>query len=55
MIVVTCCLFHQAAVADDIGKHVEELLGYLGVCVRVDYPGALLCVQQVATSSQPLG
>ncbi len=35
------------ALADDIGRHVEELLTYLSITVRVDPSGSLLCVQQV--------
>ena len=37
----------QVALADDVGKSVEELLGYLGITVKVDPSGSLLCVQQV--------
>ena len=37
----------EFALASDVGKHVEELLGLLGVSVRVDPSGSLLCVQQV--------
>ena len=37
----------QVALADDVRRHVEELMGYLVITVRADTPGALLCVQQV--------
>ena len=39
---------YQVALADDVGKSVEELLGYLGITVKVDPSGSLLCVQQVS-------
>lgn len=41
-------LLPQVALADDIGKHVEELLIYLNLTVKVDSSGSLLCVQQVS-------
>ena len=37
----------KAALADDVGKHVEEILGYINYTVKVDPSGGLLCVQQV--------
>jgi len=37
----------EVALADDVGKSVEELLGYLGITVKVDPSGSLLCVQQL--------
>ncbi|KAL5499651.1 hypothetical protein EMCRGX_G011104 [Ephydatia muelleri] len=37
----------EFALASDVGKHVEELLGLLAVSVRVDPSGSLLCVQQL--------
>ena len=39
----------QAALADDVGKHVEEILGYIHYTVKVDPSGGLLCVQQVCS------
>ena len=39
----------KAALADDVGKHVEEILGYIHHTVKVDPSGGLLCVQQVAS------
>ncbi len=39
----------KAALADDVGKQVEEILGYIHHTVKVDPSGGLLCVQQVAT------
>lgn len=32
---------------DDIGKHIEEILGYISYSVKVDPAGGILCVQQV--------
>ena len=40
----------KAALADDVGKHVEEILGYIHYTVKVDPSGGLLCVQQVQCS-----
>lgn len=37
----------QGALADDVGKHVEEILGYIQYTIKVDPSGGLLCVQQV--------
>lgn len=37
----------QVALANDIGKYVEEILVYLSYTVKIDSSGALLCVQQV--------
>ena len=37
----------KAALADDVGKHVEEILGYIRHTIKVDPSGGLLCVQQV--------
>lgn len=37
----------EFALASDVGKHVEELLGLLAVSVQVDPSGSLLCVQQL--------
>lgn len=44
----TLLWWYQVALADDVGKSVEELLGYLGITVKVDSSGSLLCVQQVS-------
>ena len=38
----------EVSLADEVGRHVEELLGYLTVTMKVDAPGALLCIQQVS-------
>ena len=40
-------LFNQVALANDIGKHVEEILLYTSFTIKIDPSGALLCVQQV--------
>ena len=48
-ILVYSCFIVKAALADDVGKHVEEILGYIHYTVKVDPSGGLLCVQQVAT------
>ena len=37
----------EVSLAEEVGRHVEEIVGYLTVTVKVDAPGALLCVQQV--------
>ena len=39
----------KAALADDVGKHVEEILGYIHYTMKVDPSGGLLCVQQVVS------
>lgn len=38
----------KASLADDVGKHVEEILGYIRYTVKVDPSGGFLCVQQVS-------
>ena len=35
------------SLAEEVGRHVEEVIGYLAITMKVDAPGALLCVQQV--------
>ena len=42
-----CTCWNQVALANDVGKNVEELLSYLAITVKVDFSGSLLCVQQV--------
>ncbi len=37
----------EVSLVEEVGRHVEEIIGYLMVTVKVDAPGALLCVQQV--------
>ena len=37
----------EVALADEVGRHVEELISYLGVTLIVDTPGAFLCLQQL--------
>lgn len=39
----------EASLAEEVGRHVEEITGYLTVTMKVDAPGALLCIQQVFT------
>ena len=46
--------YYQAALADDVGKHVEEILGYIRYTIKVDPSGGLLCVQQVMSLWQSL-
>ena len=42
-----CTCWNQVALANDVGRNVEELLSYLAITVKVDFSGSLLCVQQV--------
>ena len=37
----------EVALADEVGRHVEELISYLSVTLIVDTPGAFLCLQQL--------
>ena len=37
----------EVALAEEIGRLVEEIVKYIAVTIQVDAPGALLCLQQV--------
>ena len=37
----------EVSLADEVGRHVDEITGYLTVTMNVDASGALLCIQQV--------
>ena len=37
----------EVALAEEVGRHVEEIIMYLTATIKVDSPGALLCLQQV--------
>lgn len=37
----------EVALAEEIGRHVKELISYLTVTLVVDTPGAFLCLQQL--------
>ena len=37
----------EVSLAEEAGRHVEEILSYISATISVDAPGALLCVQQV--------
>ena len=45
----------QIATANDIGKHVEEILGYIAYSIKVDSAGGILCVQQVYIYTHTMG
>ncbi|XP_019850343.1 PREDICTED: huntingtin-like isoform X2 [Amphimedon queenslandica] len=36
----------EVALAEEVGRHVEEIIMYLTATIKVDSPGALLCLQQ---------
>lgn len=37
----------EVSLAEEVGRHVEEITSYLSVTITVDASGALLCLQQV--------
>ena len=37
----------EVALAEEVGRMVEEIVKYVTVTIQVDAPGALLCLQQV--------
>lgn len=39
------------SLAEEVGRHVEEITSYLSVTITVDASGALLCLQQVLANN----